>query len=211
MKIVMLGAPGVGKGTAAKGLMARYRIPQLSTGDMLREAINKGTGVGQQAKSYIDVGKLVPDDIVIGVVEERLRTENFPEGFIFDGFPRTIPQAEALARITDLDVVFLLLASHGTIINRLGGRRIGEDGTIYHIKNFPPPPGVKVIQRDDDKLEAIQERLAVYEKQTAPLIEYYRKMDLLREIPAEVPRSVDEIVGSCIEVLDSLQTKGDRA
>ncbi len=201
MKIMMLGAPGVGKGTIAKRLVARYNTPQLSTGDMLREAVKGGTEVGLQAKGYMDAGELVPDDVVIGVIGERLKRPDVNDGFILDGYPRTIPQAEALAAITDLDVVIRLTASDETIVERLSGRRIAEDGTIYHIKNFPPPPDVKVIQRDDDKEQAIRQRLFVYRKQTAPLVEYYRDKGALKDIDADASRTVDEIFEDCCSVL----------
>jgi adenylate kinase len=205
MKIMMLGAPGVGKGTIAKRLVARYGIPQLSTGDMLREAVRKATAVGLAAKGYMDAGALVPDDVVIGVIRERLADDDVRAGFVLDGYPRTIPQAEALARITALDMVLRLTAADRTIIERLSGRRLGEDGTIYHVTNFPPPPGVKVIQRDDDKEEAIAERLAVYEKQTAPLIEYYRQRGILRDVDADKHLTVDQIFASCVRELEALQ------
>ena len=204
MKIMLLGAPGGGKGTIAKRLMEKYGIPQLSTGDMLREAVRNGTAVGLAAKTYMDSGALVPDDVVIGVIRERLGKDDVKRGFVLDGYPRTIPQAEALARITALDMVVQLEASDATIIERLSGRRLGADGTIYHVVNFPPPPGVKVIQRDDDKEAAIVERLAVYKKQTAPLIDYYRKAGILRDVDAEKRWTVDQILASCVRLLDTL-------
>jgi adenylate kinase len=198
MKIMLLGAPGVGKGTVAKKLMAKLGIPQLSTGDMLREAVKAGTAVGLSAKKFMDSGALVPDDVVIGVIRERLQAPDVKKGFILDGFPRTIPQAEALSRVAELELVLQLAAADATIIERLSGRRMGADGTIYHIVNFPPPPGVKVTQRADDKEEAIAERLVVYKRQTAPLIDYYRKLGVLRDVDAEKTRTVDQIVESCL-------------
>jgi adenylate kinase len=203
MKIMLLGAPGVGKGTVARRLVEKYGIPQLSTGDMLREAVRKGTAVGRAAKSYMDSGALVPDDVVIGVIRERLGRDDVRRGFILDGYPRTIPQAQALAAITPLDVVLQLIAADATIIERLSGRRLAADGTIYHVTNFPPPPGVRVIQRDDDKEEAIVERLAVYRRQTAPLIDHYRSRGLLRDIDADKHLSVDQIVASCVRELEA--------
>ncbi len=204
MKIMLLGAPGVGKGTIAKRMMEKYGIPQLSTGDMLREAVRNRTEVGLSAKKYMDSGALVPDDVVIGVIQERLRKADVKKGFILDGFPRTIPQAEALKRITALDIVLQLIAPDKTIIERLSGRRLGEDGTIYHVTNFPPPAGVKVIQRADDKEEAIVERLAVYKRQTAPLIDYYRKAGILRDVDADKHLTVDQILAGCVRELDAL-------
>ena len=203
MKIMMLGAPGVGKGTIAKKLVTQYGIPQLSTGDMLREAVEKGTETGVKAKHYMDAGKLVPDEVVIRIVEERLRQSDVENGYIFDGFPRTIPQAESLANITALDIVLRLVAPQDTVIERLSGRRMGEDGTIYHIKNFPPPPGIKVIQRDDDKKEAILKRLEVYEAQTAPLIDYYKNMGILRDVDADKLYTPDEIYKQCVKKIES--------
>ncbi len=204
MKIMLLGAPGVGKGTIAKRMMEKYGIPQLSTGDMLREAVRNRTEVGLSAKKYMDSGALVPDDVVIGVIQERLRKDDVRKGFILDGFPRTIPQAEALKRITALDVVLQLMAPDKTIIGRLSGRRLGQDGTIYHVTNFPPPPGVKVTQRDDDKEEAIVERLAVYKRQTAPLIDYYRKAGILRDVDADKHLTVDQILAGCVRELEKI-------
>lgn len=203
MKIMMLGAPGVGKGTIAKRLVARYGIPQLSTGDMLREAVTQKTETGMKAKEYMDAGKLVPDEVVIGIVKERLTRPDVDRGFIFDGFPRTIPQAEALSEVTDLDIVLQLVAPRETIIERLSGRRMGEDGTIYHILNFPPPPGVNVIQRDDDKEEAILKRLEVYEAQTAPLVDYYQNKGLLRDVNADKQYTVDEIFQICLKEIET--------
>ena len=199
MKVMMLGAPGAGKGTIAKRLVDEFGIPQLSTGDMLREAVKSGTAVGLEAKGYMDAGLLVPDEVVIGVVRERLAEDDVRGGFIFDGFPRTIPQAKALAAITDLDVVILLAVEDRVIVERLSGRRMGEDGSIYHIKTMPPPPGVKVYQRDDDKEEAIKERLIVYRKQTEPLITFYGEKGLVREVDGA--RAVDEIARDCIAIL----------
>ena len=205
MNIMLLGAPGVGKGTIAKALMEKYGIPQLSTGDMLREALRNGTEVGLSAKRYMDTGALVPDEAVIGVVRERLNRDDVKRGFILDGYPRTIPQAQTLAHITTLDMVLRLTASDQTIVERLSGRRLGEDGTIYHVTNFPPPAGVKVTQRDDDKQDAIVERLAVYKRQTAPVADYYRKSGLLREVTADKPLTVDQILANCIR---EIETKG---
>ncbi len=207
MKIMLLGAPGVGKGTIAKKMMDKYGIPQLSTGDMLREAVRNRTGVGLSAKRYMDSGALVPDEVVIGVIRERLGRDDVKKGFILDGLPRTIPQAEALKRITALDIVLQLIAPDKTIIERLSGRRLGEDGTIYHVTNFPPPPGVKVIQRDDDKEAAIVERLAVYKRQTAPLIDYYRKAGILRDVDADKHLTVEQILAGCMREIDGVGKK----
>jgi adenylate kinase len=200
MRIMMLGAPGVGKGTVAKMLVEKYGIPQLSTGDMLREAVAAGSPIGLKAKSYMDTGKLVPDDVVIGIVRERLQQADVKKGFIFDGFPRTIPQAEALSEVTDLDTVLRIAASNQTIVERLSGRRMGDDGKIYHIQNNPPPPDVHVTQRDDDREEAIRERLRVYEKQTAPLVDYYRERSLLVDIDGE--QKPEKVFEDCVEALE---------
>ena len=201
MKIMMLGAPGAGKGSVAKVMMEKYGIPQLSTGDMLREAVRDKTPIGLKAKEYMDSGGLVPDDVVIGIIRERLERGDARRGFILDGFPRTIPQAETLAGITRLDVVLRLTAVDQTIVDRLTARRIGEDGTIYNLKTNPPPQGVKVVQRDDDREEAIRERLRVYRRQTEPLVDYYRERKLLREIPAGEGRSVQEVFEDCVAAI----------
>ncbi|MCK4401752.1 adenylate kinase [bacterium] len=197
MYIILLGAPGSGKGTVAKMIEGKFGVPHLSTGDILRDNVNKGTCVGNQAKEYMDNGKLVPDDIVIQMVKGRVLEEDCKTGFILDGFPRTIKQAEALELIFDelditIDAIFNFEASQETIIERLSGRRTCKNcGAIYHIKNIPPKVedecdkcGDRLYQRDDDKKDVVKNRLVVYKTQTKKLISYYEKQDSFYKIDA---------------------------
>ena len=202
MILVFLGPPGAGKGTQAQRLAKEKGFVHISTGDLLREAVQKGTPLGKKAKEYMDRGELVPDDLIVALIEEV-----FPEhgNVIFDGFPRTIKQAEALDEMLrkkgmKVDHVLLFELSDEEIIERLSGRRIDpKTGKVYHIKYNPPPPGVEVIQRDDDKPEVIKNRLKVYREQTAPLIEYYEKKGILRKIDASKP--VEEVYKQILEVI----------
>lgn len=211
MNIVLLGSPGVGKGTYAERISKIYNIPQISTGDMFREAIKNKTEIGLLAKTYYDKGNLVPDDVTIKIVEQRLKQDDCKNGFMFDGFPRTIAQADALSNIVVIDKVLNFTASEEIIISRLSGRRVCiECGAIFHIKNIPPKTeGVcdecngKLIQRDDDKPDSIKKRLDVYKKQTEPLIEYYKEKGLLADIDANRPfEQVDEIIADARKALD---------
>ncbi len=196
-RMVFLGPPGAGKGTQASMLKSKYGIAHVSTGDILREAVKKGTELGKKAKEYMDKGLLVPDEIIIGIIEERLSEPDAQKGFILDGFPRTIPQAEALDQLLEekgmtLSAVFLFNAGKETILERLTGRRVCRNcGALYHIKYSPPKVegvcdkcGGELYQRDDDKEETILRRLEVYRKQTAPLIDYYKKKGILFELDA---------------------------
>jgi len=191
----MLGPPGSGKGTQAKRLTERFGIPQISTGDILREAVKEGTPLGKEAKRYMDEGKLVPDEVVVGIVRERLKEPDCEKGFILDGFPRTVAQAEALDRILEemgrkIDHVIDIEVSEDELLKRLTGRRTCKRcGAMYHIIFNPPKRdgicdqcGGELYQRDDDKEETIKARLKVYREQTAPLIDYYEKRGLLRRI-----------------------------
>jgi len=183
MRIILLGPPGAGKGTQAAFLAARYGIPQISTGDMLRAAINAGTALGVAAKKVMDKGRLVSDDIVLALVKERLRAPDCVEGYLFDGFPRTLAQAEAM-READLrvDVVLEIDVPDEEIIARMAGRRVHPgSGRSYHVKFNPPKrpdqddqTGEPLIQRDDDREDTVRRRLKVYHAQTRPLIDYYK-------------------------------------
>lgn len=193
MNVILLGPPGVGKGTAAKKMVEVYGIPQISTGDLLREAVKNRTDLGLKAKKYMDAGELVPDDLVIGLLKERVAKDDCRKGFILDGFPRTIPQAESLdASGIRIDVVVNLHADESVIVERLSGRRdCPKCGAIYHIKNNPPKKAgtcdacrSALITRDDQKEEVIQNRLQVYRKQTEPLIQYYEKKGIQKTINA---------------------------
>jgi adenylate kinase len=180
---MLLGGPGAGKGTQASRLIERYQIPQISTGDMLRAAITQGTPLGLSAKKVMDQGGLVSDDVIIGLVKERLRKSDCNNGFLFDGFPRTLVQAEALKQAgIFLDHVIELAVNDEEIIFRISGRRIHQgSGRVYHLINNPPKQeglddvtGEALIQRDDDREETVRNRLQVYRTQTAPLINYYK-------------------------------------
>lgn len=191
MNLILLGAPGAGKGTQAELLTEKLGIPAISTGNMLREAMKNGTEVGKQAKSYMDQGLLVPDDVIIGIVRERVSQPDCQKGFILDGVPRTIPQAEALekAGIT-FDAVVSLEISDDEIVDRMGGRRVcASCGAPYHVKNLPPKVegvcdacGGKLEARADDKPEVVRDRLKVYHKETAPLKDFYAERNLLKTV-----------------------------
>lgn len=183
MRLMLLGGPGAGKGTQAARLIERFKIPQISTGDMLRAAIAQGTPLGLSAKKIMESGGLVSDDIIIGLVKERLKHPDCNNGFLFDGFPRTIVQADALKHADiPLDHVIEIAVDDNEIIERISGRRIHQpSGRVYHIINHPPKnPGLDdqtgepLIQRDDDKEETVRKRLEIYHNQTAPLISYYK-------------------------------------
>lgn len=184
MRLMLLGGPGAGKGTQALRLMNFFKIPQISTGDMLRQAVAAGTPLGIDAKKIMDKGELVSDDIIIGLVQERLKNDDCKKGFLFDGFPRTLVQAEALrkANIT-LDHVIEIAVPDNEIVQRMSGRWSHPgSGRVYHEITHPPlkagiddETGEPLIQRDDDKEETVRNRLAVYHSQTSPLIEYYRR------------------------------------
>lgn len=192
MKIVLLGGPGAGKGTQAKQISEKYNIPHISTGDIFRQNIKNNTELGKEAKEYMDKGLLVPDGLVVNLVIDRLTQDDCKNGYIFDGFPRTIPQAEALDRALDLsgekiDVVVNIEVQDESIVKRMSGRRAcTKCGATYHVDHNPPKLegicdvcGSQLILRDDDKPETVSKRLKVYHDQTAPLIEYYTNNDIL--------------------------------
>jgi len=211
--IIMLGPPGAGKGTQAKKLSASFGIPQISTGDMLREAVKKGTDLGRLAKSYMDAGGLVPDEVVIGIVRERLAASDCDRGFILDGFPRTIPQAEALDQVTrdlgrPIGRVVSLEVEEKDLVERLCGRRTCTAcGAMFHVRFNPPRKdgvcdacGGTLVQRDDDREDTIRARLAKYREATAPLIDYYRKAGTLRSVPAA--GEIDAIYGAIVRAIE---------
>ena len=195
MKIIMLGAPGAGKGTHAKKITEKFGIPAISTGDIFRENIKNGTELGKKAKEYMDAGNLVPDELVCDLVVDRLKQDDCKNGYILDGFPRTIPQAEALtaalAKDDDaIDYALEIFIEDQAIIDRMSGRRVCKScGATYHVVNIPPKTeGVcdecdgELIVRDDDAPETVKKRLDVYHEQTAPLIDYYNKQVILKVI-----------------------------
>jgi adenylate kinase len=200
MKLILLGPPGAGKGTQAKMLTEQFGIPQIATGDILRAALQAGTPLGVKAKSYMDAGALVPDEVVIGIVRERLQQGDCQAGFILDGFPRTVAQADALqATLVELgrqlDRVVSLKVNADELVERLIGRRTCRGcGRGYHVRFEPPRAadrcdacGGELFQRDDDREETIRKRLTVYDQQTAPLIDYYRSAGLLTELDGMLP------------------------
>jgi adenylate kinase len=212
MNLILLGPPGAGKGTQAKKLVAELGIPQISTGDMLREAVKAGSPMGIKAKSYMDSGGLVPDEVVVGIVEERIQQDDCLKGFMLDGFPRTTAQADALSGMMEgkgirLDHVVCLDADKEELVRRLSGRRTCRQCMApYHVEFNPPGKqgicdrcGGELYQRDDDKEEAIRARLVTYEKQTQPLIDYYRSRGLLRRVDGLGP--VDEVYSRIKKVL----------
>jgi len=203
MKLILLGPPGAGKGTQAKMLTEKFTIPQISTGDILRAAVKDGTPMGQKAKEYMDAGGLVPDEVVVGIVRDRLQDADCSNGFILDGFPRTVGQADALhASLQEMDkeldqVVSLSVDAEALVVRLTGRRTCKECGRGYHVKFDPPrEEGFcdackgTLIQRDDDQEETIRKRLQVYADQTAPLISYYQDSGVLLELDGMQPISL---------------------
>ncbi len=212
MNIVFLGPPGAGKGTQAKKIAEKYGIPQISTGDMFREHLSKGTELGQKAKEYMDKGQLVPDEIVLGMVEERLKQPDCDKGFILDGFPRTVPQAEALDKLLEkmgkkIDYAICIDVPDEELVKRLTGRRTCKKcGMMYHVIFKPPKEegkcdvcGGELYQRADDNEETVRNRLKVYHEQTEPIIQFYEKKGVLHRIDGM--GSIDEIFERIVQVL----------
>lgn len=205
MRLVLLGAPGSGKGTQAQRMQARHGVPQVSTGDLLREAVAKGTALGRAAKAVMDAGQLVADDVMLGIIRERLAQPDAGRGFILDGFPRTIAQADGLGRLLGelgvaLDAVVLMEVDAGVLQRRLTGRRTCRRcGRVFHLESNPPKPGEvcadgkphDLFQRPDDNEQTVRERLAVYGERTQPLVDYYARGGLLRRVDAD--GTLDEV------------------
>lgn len=218
MRLILLGGPGAGKGTQANFIKERYQIPQISTGDMLRAAVKAGTELGKKAKEYMDSGQLVPDDVIIGLVKERIKEPDCQKGFLFDGFPRTIPQADAMKEAgVPIDAVVDIEVPDSEIIKRMSGRRVHlPSGRTYHVVFNPPKEegkddvtGEPLIQRDDDKEETVRKRLEVYHNQTEPLVEYYKKWEASGEPSA--PKYIRiEGVGKVEEIRDQIFAKLDQ-
>ncbi|WP_334120105.1 adenylate kinase [Limnobacter sp.] len=216
MRLILLGAPGAGKGTQATFIKEKFGIPQISTGDMLRAAVKAGTPLGIEAKKVMDSGGLVSDDIIINLVKERLKESDCANGYLFDGFPRTIPQAEAMKEAgVKIDFVLEIDVPHDAIVDRMSGRRTHPaSGRTYHVKFNPPKQegidditGEPLVQRDDDKEETVKKRLDVYEKQTRPLVDYYGQWATTGDANAPQYRkiagvgSVDEIKTRAFDAL----------
>jgi len=185
-KIILLGAPGAGKGSQAAKISEYYRIPHISTGDAFRSNIARGTEIGKYAKTFIDKGLLVPDDVTVKIVTERIAEDDCKNGFLLDGFPRSIPQAEALSQLTQIDAVIDIQVDFSLVIKRLSGRRMCSCGGVYHISTYQKGEcekcGGKLYIRDDDNEESIKKRLEVYAQTTAPLTEYYEKQGILYKV-----------------------------
>ncbi len=203
MRLVLLGPPASGKGTQAKVLCGRFGVPQISTGDMLRAARAAGTTLGKEANQYMSAGRLVPDEVVIGLVDERLDQQDARKGFVLDGFPRTVPQAEALAALLDrrgskLDACVQIDVARDLLVERATLRRTDKaTGQIYHLKYNPPPPDADLVHRADDREETVAKRLDEYEAMTAALLPHYEKLGLLRRVdgvgkPDEVTARISE-------------------
>ncbi|MCL7928468.1 adenylate kinase [Halomonas llamarensis] len=218
MRLILLGAPGAGKGTQAQFICEQYNIPQISTGDMLRAAIKEGSELGLKVKEIMNTGGLVSDDIIIDLVKERIGQSDCDNGFLFDGFPRTIPQADAMKEAgVKLDHVLEIAVPDEEIVNRLAGRRVHPaSGRVYHVEHNPPKEpgkddvtGEPLIQRDDDQESTVRNRLAVYHEQTAPLVDYYQQW--AKEDPSAAPQyhrvegvgSVDDITRQVKEALSA--------
>lgn len=215
MNIILMGLPGAGKGTQASEIVKKYPIPHISTGDMFRKAIKDETDLGKEAKSYMDRGELVPDEVTIGIVRERLAEEDAKKGFLLDGFPRTVEQADALNEILSeldrkVDAVINIEVAEEELMNRLTGRRICEVcGTTYHLVFNPPKvdgvcdlDGGKLYQREDDNPETVANRLSVNVKQTKPLLDFYENQGVLKNIDGS--RQIDNVTEDVIQILESL-------
>jgi len=214
MNLILLGPPGAGKGTQAQFLMEDYDIPQISTGDMLRSAVKEGTPMGLKAKDCMDSGALVPDDVVVGIVRERLQQDDCAKGFILDGFPRTVPQADALSATLqemgkEIDAAIALSVDTEALVERLAGRRTCPVcGAGYHLQYDPPREdgicakcGAQLVQRDDDKEETVRNRMQVYAEQTQPLLDYYSHTGVLIEVDGM--NSIEEVRGAIKGALDN--------
>lgn len=212
MKIIMLGAPGAGKGTQAKQIADKYQIPHISTGDIFRANIKNGTELGKKAKEYMDQGALVPDELTCDLVMDRIKQDDCKNGFVLDGFPRTIPQAEALDNALKgigekMDYAIDVDVPDENIVNRMSGRRACLNcGATYHIVSIPTKVegicdrcGSPVVLRDDDQPETVKKRLDVYHEQTQPLIDYYKEQDILRTVDGTQP--MEDVFGAIVEIL----------
>lgn len=214
MKIIMLGAPGAGKGTQAKKIAGKYNIPHISTGDIFRANIKNGTELGKKAKTYMDQGLLVPDDLVVDLVVDRVNQDDCADGYVLDGFPRTIPQAEALTEALKrlgqkMDYAIDVAVPDENIVNRMSGRRACVGcGATYHMVYAPTKQegicdtcGKELILRDDDKPETVQKRLNVYHEQTQPLIDYYTQEGILRTVDGTI--DIDEVFQQIVKLLEA--------
>ena len=214
MKIIMLGAPGAGKGTQAKMIAEKFSIPHISTGDIFRANIKNGTELGKKAKEYMDKGQLVPDELTVEILLDRVANEDCKNGYVLDGFPRTIPQADVLDKeLTKLgdkvDFAINVDVPDENIVRRMSGRRAClKCGATYHIEHIPPKKegicdkcGSELVQRDDDKPETVQNRLSVYHEQTQPLIDYYNKKNILKTVDGT--KDMQEVFSDIVNILNA--------
>jgi adenylate kinase len=223
LNLILLGPPGSGKGTQGKRLQEDFRLPYYATGDILRAAVKGGTDIGKQAKEFMDRGDLVPDEVIIGVIAERVQQEEAADGFILDGFPRTVPQAEALDQKMkelkrEMTAAILIDVSEEEVLRRLGGRRTCEEnpGHIYHLEFDPPKEegvcdieGAKLLVRDDDKPEVIKNRLAQYREKTEPLVGYYEDRGILNHVNgSQSPDAVEEAIHGILATLRREEEEG---
>ena len=213
MRLIFLGAPGAGKGTVAAAVSKELGVPQVSTGDLFRAAVKNRTELGRRVESIMQRGELVPDELTVALVRERFQAPDTAAGFILDGFPRTIPQADALDSFQGIDAVVNFQVSDEVVVRRLSGRRVCRNcGAIYHVENMPPRKegvcdrcGGELYIRDDDRIESIRNRLRVYGEQTAPLIDYYRRRGLLHDIDSA--QSVEDTLRQLRPLLAKLKTR----
>jgi adenylate kinase len=211
MKLVVFGPPSAGKGTQAQKLSKRYGIPQVATGDLLREQVAKKTPIGVKVKSYLDSGRLGPDDLIVQMIAERVSKPDCANGYLLDGFPRTMGQAKELEKMTDIDLVLNIVVDFEVLVERAVGRRIcPKCAAVYHVKFNPPKKegicdkcGSALIQRDDDKEATVRNRLKVYQEQTAPLVEYYRKKGKLVDIDGS--GGIDAVQAKMVDAIDRLK------
>jgi len=212
MKLIIFGPPSAGKGTQAQKLSKKYGIPQISTGDLLREAVAKKTPLGLKIKSYLDTGRLGPDDLIVQLIKDRVSQPDCKNGYLLDGFPRTIGQANELDKMTRIDLVLNIAVDLELLVERSVGRRICKNcAAVYHVKFNPPKKqgvcdkcGSELIQRDDDKEETVRKRLKVYTEQTAPLIEHFKNNGILVDIDGSV--GIDGVFDQMVRAIDKLKT-----
>jgi adenylate kinase len=210
MKLVIFGPPSAGKGTQAQKLSKKYGIPQIATGDLLREHVAKKTPIGIKVKEILDAGKLGPDDLIVQIIKDRVSQPDCKKGYLLDGFPRTMNQAKELEKMTDIDLVLNIVVDHKALVERAVGRRIcPKCAAVYHVKANPPKKtgvcdkcGSPLIQRDDDKEETVQRRLKVYQDQTAPLIEHFKSKGKLVDIDGS--RGIDGVFDQMVKALDRI-------
>jgi len=211
MKLVIFGPPSAGKGTQAQKLSKQYGVPQVATGDLLRKAVADKTPLGLKVKSYLDQGKLGPDELIVQLIKERVAKPDCKKGFLLDGFPRTMGQAKELERMTDIDLVLSIVVDFESLVERAVGRRTcPKCSAVYHIKFNPPMNegecekcGSKLIQRDDDREDTVRNRLKVYQEQTAPLIEYYRKKGKLVDIGGS--GGIDAVYSQMVKAISNIK------